>query len=195
MLTRLKTRLYLWIPMMDFGAEQQLSCQLSANHQPLTPFMWSDAGSASTGSRQEVRPETHFQTWSISAAANLQNIAAVKVISAPTENGKKVLTMAEYIEREALMVALCKEIVGDGDYYNGKDDMQDQIRDMVSRFLAADVAPVRHGMWIDLGDNYWERGRTSTRYKCSECGRRAGQKQAKLYHYCPNCGAKMDLEG
>ena len=35
---------------------------------------------------------------------------------AVTENGKKVLTMAEYIEREALMVALCKEIVGDGDY-------------------------------------------------------------------------------
>ena len=62
------------------------------------------------------------------------------------------------------------------------------LRDM----KAADVAPVRHGMWIDLGDNYWERGRTSTRYKCSECGRRAGQKQAKLYHYCPNCGCRMD---
>ena len=56
-----------------------------------TPFLWSDAGSASIGSRQEVRPETQFQTWSISAAANLQNIAAVKAISAPTER-KKVLT-------------------------------------------------------------------------------------------------------
>ena len=51
--------------------------------------------------------------------------------------------MAEYIERESLMIALCKEIIGDGDYYNGKDDMQDEIRDMVSRFPAADVAPVR----------------------------------------------------
>ena len=92
--------------------------------------------------------------------------------------------MAEYIEREALMVALCKEITGDGDYYNGKDDMQDQIRDMVSQFPAADVAPVRHGRWGDY-EPY------SDGYRCSCC---------KLVHrtcttYCPNCGAKMDLEG
>ena len=53
--------------------------------------MWCGVRSASTGSRQEVRPETHFQTWSISAAANLQIITAVKAISAPTER-KKVLT-------------------------------------------------------------------------------------------------------
>lgn len=39
--------------------------------------------------------------------------------------------MAEYIERESLMTALCKEIIGDGDYYNGKDDMQDEIRGLV----------------------------------------------------------------
>ena len=55
------------------------------------PFLWFAAGSASAGSRQEVRQETHFQTWSISAAANLQIITAVKAISAPTENGKKVM--------------------------------------------------------------------------------------------------------
>ena len=55
-----------------------------------TPFLWSDAGSANIGNRQEAKPEIHFQTWSISAVANLQNIAAVKAISAPTENGKKV---------------------------------------------------------------------------------------------------------
>ena len=90
--------------------------------------------------------------------------------------------MAEYIEREALMVALCKEIVGDGDYYNGKDDMQDQIRDMVSRFPAADVAPVVHSRWI-----HDERMLAV----CLECGMTAVEDGTD---YCPNCGAKMDLE-
>ena len=90
--------------------------------------------------------------------------------------------MAEYIEREALMVALCKEIVGDGDYYNGKDDMQDQIRDMVSRFPAADVASVKHGRWI-----HDERMLAV----CLECGMTAVEDGTD---YCPNCGAKMDLE-
>ena len=96
--------------------------------------------------------------------------------------------MAEYIEREALMIALCKEIIGDGDYYNGKDDMQDEIRDMVSRFPAADVAPVRHGEWLPT-TKWWQGG--SAWKQCSECGILHCGKSP----YCPNCGAKMDLEG
>ena len=95
--------------------------------------------------------------------------------------------MAECIERESLMVALCKEITGAGDYYNGKDDMQDQIRDMVSQFPVADVAPVRHGRWID-GDPY-----------CPICRKdKFRGLDADIWAdwqppYCPNCGAKMDL--
>ena len=97
--------------------------------------------------------------------------------------------MDEYIEREALMVALCKEIVGDGDYYNGKDDMQDQIRDMVSRFPAADVATVRHARWLEVrekrlfGEHY---------FLCSNCKSRNGLMIP--FNYCPNCGSKMDGE-
>ena len=94
--------------------------------------------------------------------------------------------MAEYIEREALMVALCKEIVGDGDYYNGKDDMQDQIRDMVSRFPAADVTPVRHGRWLPFHST----AAGDIQY-CSACEIGCTWKP----NYCPNCGCKMDLEG
>ena len=96
--------------------------------------------------------------------------------------------MAEYIEREALMIALCKEIIGDGDYYNGKDDMQDEIRDMVSRFPAADVATVRHGRWITKQEKDTFAGDLYI-YECSECGRVEQCKEP----YC-NCGAKMDLE-
>ena len=94
--------------------------------------------------------------------------------------------MAEYIEKKALMVALCKEIIGDGDYYNGKDDMQDQIRDMVSRFPAADVAPVRHGRWLPFHST----AAGDIQY-CSACEIGCTWKP----NYCPNCGAKMDLEG
>lgn len=96
--------------------------------------------------------------------------------------------MAEYIEREKAY-----EKCGWYNTVNGKSICATR-KDELAAIPAADVAPVRHGRWIDLGDDYWERGRTSTRYKCSECGRRAGQKQAKLYHYCPNCGAKMEVD-
>ena len=94
--------------------------------------------------------------------------------------------MDEYIEKKALMVALCKEIIGDGDYYNGKDDMQDQIRDMVSRFPAADVAPVRHGRWLPFHST----AAGDIQY-CSACEIGCTWKP----NYCPSCGAKMDLEG
>ena len=90
--------------------------------------------------------------------------------------------MAEYIEKEALMFALCKEIIGDGDYYNGKDDMQDEIRDMVSRFPAADVAPVRHGRWLPFHST----AAGDIQY-CSACEIGCTWKP----NYCPNCGAKM----
>ena len=98
--------------------------------------------------------------------------------------------MAEYIEKEALIFALCKEITGDGDYYNGKDDMQDEIRDMVSRFPAADVAPVRHGRWIEHKHFHHDHYIDST-YECSECK----AEEPLTSDYCPNCGAKMNLEG
>ena len=92
--------------------------------------------------------------------------------------------MAEYIEREALMIALCKEIIGDGDYYNGKDDMQDEIRDMVSRFPAADVAQVRHGRWeVKVGMNFFKER------NCPVCKKRI---ESNFWNYCPNCGCRMD---
>ena len=56
---------------------------------------------------------------------------------------------------------------------------------------AADVAPVRHGRWIEYTKviipepyNKWEQA-----WKCSECGFDDG---FVAYNYCPNCGARMD---
>lgn len=61
------------------------------------------------------------------------------------------------------------------------------------KLIAADVAPVRHGRWVeyenesDIGYHY-----------CSECKHQAfnydegGCNVEILSDYCPNCGARMD---
>ena len=51
---------------------------------------------------------------------------------------------------------------------------------------AEDVAPVRHGRWID---ERWE-GLSSFSAECSLCSKRT--LAYFHYYYCPNCGAKMD---
>ena len=50
---------------------------------------------------------------------------------------------------------------------------------------AADVEPVRHGLWGDNGvPDSMLRGCTVCEFSCG----------ASSFRYCPNCGAKMDLE-
>ena len=137
---------------------------------PLTPRRWSDAGSASIGNRLEAKPETHFWTWSISAVANLQIIAVVKAISAPTENGRKAIGMDDYIKREALRDAL----------YDADAITMNGVK-ILNQFPAADVEPVKHGRWIQQplnGTHIW---------RCSKC-ETIGSPQ---WNYCPKCGAKM----
>ena len=63
----------------------------------------------------------------------------------------------------------------------------------LDRVPAADVAPVVHGRWIEYTKviipepyNKWEQA-----WKCSECGFNDG---SVAYNFCPNCGARMDLE-
>ena len=49
-----------------------------------------------------------------------------------------------------------------------------------------EVTPVVHGRW-DIMDGY------KARRACSVCGWDVPE-YGKFYSYCPNCGAKMDLE-
>ena len=90
--------------------------------------------------------------------------------------------MAEYIEREKLIEDVkndCCELV----YYTKVDAI-----DCIKSAHAADVAPVVHGRWVygeDVG------------IQCSVCGADAfteGDYRQVKSRYCPNCGAKMDLE-
>lgn len=88
--------------------------------------------------------------------------------------------MAEYIEREALVhhfmttrQYLTKDLVMDAAYE-------------VSKFPAADVAPVVHGEWVD--DQYF--------WRCSVCLEwlEVAQGTAGM-NYCPHCGARTDGDG
>ena len=96
--------------------------------------------------------------------------------------------MAEYIEREATIELL--RSLGSRDYRREKGTIQEAIK-MVSfpeYNPSADVAPVRHGRWIDKGEYA----------VCTECGGRSGTQYdgvepiPLMTQFCPNCGAKMD---
>lgn len=93
--------------------------------------------------------------------------------------------MAEYIEREALL----KELKQSREWYaETSRDFALLVRceNIVREQTAADVAPVRHGQWVELG----------YKWQCSCCGGKVnldGTPADNRLLYCPNCGAKMDL--
>ena len=100
--------------------------------------------------------------------------------------------MAKYIDREALVewlkriplkdlsdgLGLCRVIF--------EDDFKKAIKNMPKGIIVANVAPVRHGRWIEK-DKYT----FGTFYDCSICDNRSLD-NGHSWNYCPNCGAKMD---
>lgn len=99
--------------------------------------------------------------------------------SAPTENGKKVLTMAEYIEKEAAIRSLLNDSPEQVRY--SREDAADCIRYMD----AADVATVRH----ERGVTHYRSGTPVAEGYVSTCCDMWNNRKS---NYCPNCGAKMD---
>lgn len=99
--------------------------------------------------------------------------------------------MTEYIERKALVHHLenCIDEVNNTNGYT--EDFKTCLR-LVKNLPAADVEEVKHGKWIEYPRAHY--------FKCSECKETVPYKKAVLirgkrkYKYCPNCGAKMDLE-
>ena len=87
----------------------------------------------------------------------------------PTENGKKVLAMAEYINRERARFEA-------EHYFKGLDNIQEDLDMLFCMLPAEDVAPVRHGSWEEAdwieysaNDLYIRTPRGARR--CSECKR------------------------
>ena len=89
--------------------------------------------------------------------------------------------MTEYIERKALRAPL----------YDADAITMSGVK-ILNQFPGADVAPVRHGRWVDnhctacgmmpMGDEMWK--------LCDF----EPPRFEKFMDYCPNCGAKMDGE-
>lgn len=94
--------------------------------------------------------------------------------------------MAEYIERGALLEAYDKAHKGP----------PGGARKLMEDAPAADVVPVKHGRWIPLEyDGYADGSPVWDLWECSECQEEHSGDEETLTPYCPNCGAKMDLEG
>lgn len=92
--------------------------------------------------------------------------------------------MADYIERDKALDAVLQlppKMDEQGYGWLGRRG----VWQMLSDFPPADVAPVKHGKWIQLTQNV-----EPTALKCSLCG------EISCCHgmYCPDCGARMDGE-
>ena len=98
--------------------------------------------------------------------------------------------MAEYIERETLY----EKAYWHGEHPDVGNPFPDgvdaiDIKD-VDAIPTADVAPVRHGRWIERKSFHAEGGIVA---KCSACQKDV-QYLGNPLNFCPNCGAKMDKE-
>jgi len=95
------------------------------------------------------------------------------------------ITMPEYIEREALL----EEIRMSRNYLLLGKTAAAKLEKMVKSAPAAAVEPVRHGRWVKVSP------RREASF-CSKCGVSAVKVFGEYFtsNYCPNCGAKMDLE-
>ena len=90
--------------------------------------------------------------------------------------------MAEYIKREYAVDAVADV------YYNTPDINLscEKFEAAILKIQAADVAPVRHGRWVEK-----EKYTFGIMYDCSLCENRILD-NGHPWNYCPNCGAKMD---
>ena len=90
--------------------------------------------------------------------------------------------MTKYIEVETTINEFdCQSKFYDAEWGN-KRFAPDDVETIIRSIPTADVAPVRHGRWIEL-----ENGDC----KCSLCGCYHHIWEAHGY-YCQHCGAKMD---
>ena len=106
----------------------------------------------------------------------------------------------EYIEREVISEGIRKYYYKNppnSSYGEGFDRGLDRAQRAILDAPAADVAPVRHGMWETIDASTWRWSHDGAKpvhrvkYRHNECGRVVQRKEP----YCPNCGCKMDLEG
>lgn len=89
----------------------------------------------------------------------------------------------DYIKRKDALTGL--EDSGIGLYDDEPIQTRNSALKIIQNIPAADVAPVVHGRWVDSKLD-------GVPSHCSECNYPIG----RFYktHFCPNCGAKMEVQ-
>ena len=109
-----------------------------------------------------------------------------------------VRKIAKYIDREDLVEWLKRIPLKDLSDGRGlcrvifEDDFKRAIK-KIPKGIIADVAPVRHGRWIEPSRLYYG----AKQYECSLCCSDTFWNKHSItekYPHCPNCGATMELE-
>ena len=126
--------------------------------------------------------ETMTQAIQSTSAVLIVHATTAYIYTAAKDSARKeVPTMAEYINRERARFEAKR-------YFKNMDEIQEDLDMLFCMLPAENVAPVRHGRWIDKGEYA----------VCTECGRRSGIQYDGVEpiplttQFCPNCGAKMD---
>ena len=70
--------------------------------------------------------------------------------------------------------------------------MMYEVSDEIDAAPTVDAVPVVHGEWIPFEEQCFFT--IFDGIQCSVCGSKHNTELAREYKYCPNCGAKMDLE-
>ena len=133
-----------------------------------------------------------------------------KMVDAAPTAAERRMIMAKYIDREALVEWLKRIPLTDLSDGRGlcrvifEDDFKRAIK-KIPKGIIVDVAPVRHGRWLDRPKNQGLKdeeigtvgmvdGEPWSSCYCSECGEWlvASDEYPVKGNYCPNCGAKMN---
>lgn len=99
-------------------------------------------------------------------------------------NKEKRLIDAEGVLRDK--VWFCGGFVSD-DFSMGYMEALDKVETVIRQAPTVDAVPVVHGRWVwtEAGEEDYEQY-----WACSKCG----EHTYFITNYCPNCGAKMDME-
>lgn len=101
--------------------------------------------------------------------------------------------MAEYIDRQKLLEEINLQKAASRHSFPRQHFVVGDVLELIRIAPVEDVAPVVHGKWEVEEDIFGD-----DTYICSVCKEPwvliTGTPQNNNMNYCPNCGAKMDLE-